>query len=289
MEFFKKLFLPITAPIKFIQEHFKATLLVLFVIMLIAPASQQELKQHNLEKIDLVGPIFDATEVVEKIDKAAQNPTVKGILLSVDSPGGAVAPSVEIAYAIKRAKEQKPVVVYAKGTIASGSYYASIWADRIVANPGSMVGSIGVIMQGANLEELLNKIGIKSQVIKAGKYKQIGTPDRQWTEYEKNELNKVIQATYDMFTQDVANARGLDIKKRNIYADAHIFTASQAKDVGLIDIVGVAHDAKNLLIKLSGVTNPVWNQEDKLDKIIKKLSASSMAMFHTYFPTLSLR
>ncbi len=289
MEFLRKLFLPITAPIKFIQNHFKASVFVFIVVLMLLPNENQSSYFHNLEKINLAGPIFDATEVVQKIDKAADSKQVKGILLCVDSPGGAVAPSVEIAYALKRAKVKKPVIVYAKGTIASGSYYASIWADKIVANPGSMVGSIGVIMQGADLSELMSKIGIKTQVVKAGKYKQVGTADRAWEEYEVNELNKVIQNTYDMFSQDVADARGLDIKKRDLYANAHIFTASQAKNVGLIDTLGVEADAKNELIQLSGVKEAVWNEEDKFEKLIKKLSATTSVVLHTYFPTITLK
>ena len=181
------------------------------------------------------------------------------------------------------------MVVYASGTIASGSYYASIWANEIVVNPGSIVGSIGVIMQGANLSELMDKIGIKTQTVKAGKYKQIGTVEREWNSYEINELNKVIQGTYDMFTTDVANARGLDIKKRDSFANAHIFTALQAKKVGLVDSLGVSYDAKQKLIKLSGVTNPIWNKEDKFDKFIKKLSTHTAIVLHTYFPTIILK
>jgi len=289
MEFLKKLFSPISATMNYIQNHFKAMLFILLLVVIFAPKSEEEFAPNNLEKINLVGPIMDVSEVVAQIDTAAQNSNIQGILLSVDSPGGAVAPSVEIAYAIKRAKEQKPVVVYAKGTIASGSYYASIWADKIIANPGSMVGSIGVIMQGADLSGVMDKIGIKSQVVKAGKYKQIGTPDRPWKNYEVKELNKVIQGTYDMFTQDVADARGLDIKKRDQFANAHIFTAAQAKEVGLIDALGVEYDAENELIKLSGVTSPRWNQEDKFDKLMKKLAASSAVVLHTYFPALVLK
>ena len=289
METLKKIFSPITATLDFIQNHFKAMLFVLLVIILFAPASEKELTPHNLEKISLVGPIMDASEVVEKINKAADNKDVKGVLLAVDSPGGAVAPSVEIAYAIKRLREQKPVVAYAKGTMASGSYYASIWADKIIANPGSMIGSIGVIMQGADLSGVMQKIGIKTQVVKAGKYKQLGTPDRPWTPYEKNELNKVIYGTYDMFTKDVADARGLDHKKRDSYANAHIFTAAQAKDVGLVDSVGVEYDAKKALEELAKVSNPVWNKESDFDKLMKKLAASSAVVLHTYFPSLILR
>lgn len=229
MNFFKKLFLPITLPLKFIQENFKAMLFVLLLFVLFAPQNQQDMMPNNLERINLTGPIMDVTEVLQKIQKASDKESVKGVLFVVDSPGGAVAPSVELAYAIKRLKEKKPVVVYAKGTIASGSYYASIWANSIIVNPGSMVGSIGVVMQGANVSKLMQTIGIEEQTIQAGKYKTVGTPSRKWKEYEKAELQKVIQGTYDMFTQDVANARNLDINKRDNFANAHIFTAFQAK------------------------------------------------------------
>jgi len=289
MAFIKKLFSPITGTINYIQNHFKAMIFVLILILLFAPASEKEFSNYNLEKIDLSGPIMDATEIVEKINKAADNDAVKGVLLDVNSPGGAVSPSVEIAYAIKRLRAKKPVVAYAKGTMASGSYYASIWANKIIANPGSMIGSIGVIMQGADLSGIMKKIGIKSQVVKAGLYKQIGTPDRPWKKYEVAELNKVIRGTYDMFTKDVADARKLDFKKRDIFANAHIFTASQAKKVGLVDSLGVEFDAKNELIKLSKVTNPIWNKEDKLDKLMKKLTASTAVVLNTYFPDLVLK
>jgi protease-4 len=232
---------------------------------------------------------MEVSEVLQKIQTASKNNDIKGVLLVVDSPGGAVSPSIEIAYAIKRLKEKKPVIVYASGTIASGSYYASIWANEIIANPGSMVGSIGVIMQGNDVSQIMQKIGIKTQTVQAGKYKQVGTSSREWTTYEKDELNKVIQDTYNMFTKDVSDARGLDINKRDVYADAHIFTASQAKKVGLIDLVGVSFEAKARLIKLSGVKEAIWNEEDKFDKFMKKFSATTAITLHTYFPELVLK
>ena len=289
MELIKKIFLPITVPMKFIQEHFKAMLFLLILFLVFAPASEQDLTPNNLQQINLVGPLMEVTEVLEQIEEAGDNSNVKGVLLVVDSPGGAVAPSIEIAYAVKRLKEKKPVVVYAKGTIASGSYYASIWADEIMVNPGSMVGSIGVVMQGADMSGLMDTIGIKTQSVQAGKYKKVGTTDRPWTDYEVNELNKVIQGTYDMFTQDVAEARGLDIKKRDLFANAHIFTAHQAKEVGLVDSLGVAYDAKLKVAELSGVLTPTWNKEDKFDKLMKKLSATTAVTLHTYFPALILK
>jgi len=289
MEFLKKLFLPITVPMKFIQEHFKAMIFLLILFLIFAPQSEKDLTPNNLQEINLVGPIMDASEIVQQIDEAADNKLIKGVLLSVNSPGGAVAPSIEISYAIKRLRAKKPVVAYAKGTMASGSYYSSIWANEIISNPGSMIGSIGVIMEGTDLSGIMSKIGIKTQGVHAGKYKQIGTADRKWKDYEVTELNKVIQGTYDMFTRDVANARKLNINKRDDFANAHIFTASQAKAVGLIDALGVNYDARLRVEKLSGVKNPVWNKEDKLDKIMKKLELRTAATITTYFPSLVLK
>jgi protease-4 len=289
MELIKNIFSPILQTMRFIQDHFKAMIFLLILFLIFAPKNSEDLKPNNLVQINLMGPIMEVSEVVNQIDEATKNHSIKGILLNVDSPGGAVSPSIEVAYAIKRAREAKPVVVYASGTIASGSYYASIWANEIVANPGSMVGSIGVIMQGADVSELMSKVGIKSQSVQAGKYKKVGASDREWTEYEKNELNKVINGTYDLFTTDVAAARGLDINKRDSFANAHIFTAHQAKDVGLIDTIGVSYDAKNRIIELSGVTNPIWNEEDKFDKLLKKISAQTAVTLHTYLPSIILK
>ena len=289
MEALKKLFLPITATLGFIQKYFKSMIFLLILVLVFAPASEQDLTPNNLQEVKLVGPIFDTTEVVEQLDKAREDENIKGVLLTVNSPGGTVPPSIEVMYAVKRLKAEKPVVVYAAGTLASGSYYASCYADEIIANPGSMVGSIGVIMHGANVSGLMEKIGISSQVIQAGKYKQVGTADREWSAVEKAELEKVIQDTYKTFVHDVAEGRGLDESKSSIYADAHIFTASQAKEVGLVDTLGVMYDAKKRVAELSKVETPHWNKEDKFEKFMKKLSAETASMVHIYFPELSLR
>lgn len=289
METLKKLFAPVTGTINYIQNHFKAMLFLLLLFVLFFPSQKEHLVPYNLKSVTLTGPIIDTTEIVKSLDKARENDEVKGVLLIVDSPGGAVPPSLEVAYAVKRLKEVKPVVVYAKGLLASGGYYASIWADEIVANPGAMVGSIGVIMQGANLKGLMNKLGIETQVAKAGKYKQVGTVDRPWTAYERTEIDKVINATYDMFVNDVAAARKLDPAKRSEYADAHIFTAAQAKAVGLVDTLGVEYDARNTLVKRSGVAKAVWNEESKMEKFLKQFGAEGAAMLHLYFPQMVLK
>jgi protease IV len=290
MDRLKRLFAPITGTINYIQNHFKAMLFLLLLVVIFYPGKHDELaSNNNLQTIMLSGPIVNTTDVVKALDDARTNSRIKGVLLVVDSPGGAVAPSLEVAYAVKRLKAVKPVVVYAKGLLASGSYYASIWASEIIANPGAIVGSIGVIMQGADLQGLMEKLGIKMQVAKAGKYKQVGTMDRAWTPDERAEIDKVIDGTYKMFVHDVASARGLDPMKSSTYANAHIFTAAQAKRVGLIDAIGVEYDARAALVKRSGVQHPVWNEESKMDKFFKKLGAEGAAMVQLYFPAMALK
>jgi len=272
INFFKTLLLPITGTISFIQNHFKATVLVLIVFFIYQSSNPSDLVTPNLKTIDLNGAIMDASLILEEIEVAKNDENIKGVLLNVNSPGGAVAPSIEIAYAIKELNRIKPVIAYAGGSMTSGSYYASIWASKIVANPGSMIGSIGVIMQTVDASELMAKIGVKTQTVKVGTYKEAGTPTRQWTKIEKEELDKVIQNTYDMFVTDVAKARKLKIEDKNKYADAHIFTAIQAKNVGLIDTVATINEAKKMVEVASKVKEPIWEKRDKMDKFMDKLT-----------------
>lgn len=289
MEIIKKIGSCLATGLKFIQAHFKATVLVLFVLWLILPSGEDGISPHNLQKISLMGPILDATSIVEQIDEAREDKDIKGVLFSIDSPGGAVAPSVEIAYAIKRLSETKPTVVYAAGIMASGGYYSAIWGNEIIANPGSMIGSIGVIMEGADISELMQKVGVKTQVVHAGTYKQVGTFDRPWNTAERAELDKVIGGTYEMFVGDVARARKLDLNQSTDYADAHIFTAVQAKKVGLIDSIGVEFDAKKRVEALTKVKDPVLNKEDPMDKFFKRFAAEGASLAHMYFPPVTLK
>ncbi len=278
--FFRVLFSPIIAILDFITKYFKTIVFLTIIYFIVVPSDEKltDVNSHaNLQKIELTGPIMDVSKTLEDIQKAKEDKNIKGILFVVNSPGGAVAPSVELAYAIKELKEIKPVVVYASGVIASGSYYASIWANKIVANPGSMVGSIGVIMQGINTEELMQKIGVSTQTVKAGKYKESGTPTRKWFDYEEKQLQSVIDDTYNMFITDVASARNLDVKNHTSFADAKIFTSKQAKEVGLVDEVATFSYAQDELIKISKVEKAVWKKEDKFEKFMDKLISEAVS------------
>ena len=288
MDAIKKFFSPFLATMSFIQNHFKAMLFLLILFIIFSP-SEGELEPANLTQVKLEGVIMDASVVVQQLEDAKEDKSIKGVLFVVNSPGGAVPPSIEIMEAIKRLKEVKPVIAYAAGTIASGSYYASIYANEIYANPGSMVGSIGVIMQGANISQLAEKIGFSPQIVKAGKFKEVGTASREWTPYETQELEKVINDTYSLFVNDVATARKLDPAKHTEFADAHIFTASQAKEVGLVDKLGVGYDAKKALVELSGVKKAVWQKEDRMDSFLRRLNSQSASFLGAYFSNLTMK
>ncbi len=268
--FLASIFYPLTATLDYLQRYSKGIVILFLLLLFLALAQQNKIQQPNLISIKLSGTILDASKVLKQI-KEAKNPAYKGVLFIIDSPGGAVAPSIEISHAIKRLREKKPVVVYAAGTLASGSYYSAIWANKIVANPGSIVGSIGVIFETPVIKGLLDKIGIEPEVAKAGKYKEIGTPFRPWKDYEKAEIQKVISDTYEMFVRDVCKARGLKYEDKDKFAEAHIFTARQAKAVGLVDEVATIDRAKELTAKLAKVEHPVWKKPTKFEEFIKEL------------------
>ncbi|MCH9813026.1 MAG: signal peptide peptidase SppA [Epsilonproteobacteria bacterium] len=282
MSILARLFSPITWTLSFIQKYFKSLLFLVILIVIFGLPSGDQIQKANLMRIDISGPIFDSNKFLEELEEA-QKPSIKGVLVVVNSPGGAVAPSIEMALAIKRLSAKKPVIAYASGVMASGSYYAAIYANKIIANPGAMVGSIGVLFQSPNFKELADKLGIKEQTITAGKYKQIGTPTREWLPHERKELETMIEDTYDMFVTDVANARGLDINKSSEYADAHVFTARMAQEVGLIDELGSLHTATTALEKQSDVTFPIWKKKDKMERFMDRLITESVSKVHSYF------
>lgn len=269
--------------IKWIGDHFKGMLFLLIVVVVFMPSTSTQMGNANLQEIKLFGPIMSADNIIKEIEEAQKNKNIKGVLLDVNSPGGAVAPSIEIAYAIKELKKHKIVVAYASGIMASGSYYSSIYANKIIANPGSMIGSIGVIMESADISKLMDTIGIKTQIVKEGLYKEAGTPTREWTPQEREELERLTKDTYQLFVSDVANARGLDINNSKAYADAHIFSAMRAKKVGLIDDIGIKSKAKTILQTEANITKPIWKTKDKFDNFIDSFEAESIMKVQSYF------
>lgn len=263
---------------KIYQYLFKTFVLLLIVIWILMPSANSSSNLANLERIDLKGEIFDSSAVLEKIINAKNDSNIKGVLFVIDSPGGAFAPSMELALAIKDLKIKKPVLVYASGTMASGSYLAGVGANKILANPASFIGSIGVIMQGADLSGLANKLGIKEQTIQAGEFKSAGTFARAWNENERNFLQGLIDQSYDLFTGFVVKERALDLNKKDQWANARVFLAAKAKELGLIDELSNYENAKKELEKLANVSNPVWKEEDKIDKFLNRLEGQTSSL-----------
>ncbi|HGG0851137.1 TPA: signal peptide peptidase SppA, partial [Campylobacter jejuni] len=278
MQILKSFFKALGCGIKFINTYFKTFVLLLIIIWILMPSANSSSNLANLERIDLKGEIFDSSAVLEKIINAKNDSNIKGVLFVIDSPGGAFAPSMELALAIKDLKIKKPVLVYASGTMASGSYLAGVGANKILANPASFIGSIGVIMQGADLSGLANKLGIKEQTIQAGEFKSAGTFARAWNENERNFLQGLIDQSYDLFTGFVAKERALDLNKKDQWANARVFLAAKAKELGLIDELSNYENAKKELEKLANVSNPVWKEEDKIDKFLNRLEGQASSL-----------
>ena len=270
--------------VKFINSYFK-TFVFLFIVLWIflsnSDSSGSLNSLANLERIDLKGEITDVSKVLEKIIDAKNNTNIKGVLFVIDSPGGAFAPSMELALAIKDLRKEKPVVVYASGTMASGSYLSGVGANLILANPASFIGSIGVIMQGADLSELAKKLGVKEQSIKAGAFKEAGTFTRAWSEEERRYLQNLINQSYELFTNFVAQERNLKLEDKEKWANARVFLSFEAKELGLIDELSNYENAKKQLENLAKVKNPIWKKEEVnvWDKILNRLSEQGVKMF----------
>lgn len=227
----------------------------------------------NLAEIKLSGAIMDESAILKEIYSIQDDKNIKAVLLNINSPGGAFAPSFEISNAIKELNKEKPVIAYASGTMASGSYLSGVWANKIYANKGSFIGSIGVIMQGYNIEELASKIGIKDQVVKAGEFKEAGTIMRPWSESERQSLQDLVDKSYDLFVSEVATARKLNKNDENLWANARVFLPDEALNLGLIDEISNYKKVKDEVIRISGVQNPVWKEKSKYDEFMDAFSS----------------
>lgn len=276
MKIFAAIFAPILAVLDCINKYFKAFIFLTLVLVLIISFSTPT-QQPNLAKIQLKGMILDSNMLRAQIDELRHYPSLKGVLLVVDSPGGAVGASVELSDLVKELAEKLPVVVHTEGVMASGSYYASINASKIFANRGALIGSIGVIFSGANIKPLLEKIGYEPQSIAAGEYKEVGTPYRHWSDKERAYLENLIQEEYATFVADVATARGLNPTHEHKFADGKVFNAARAKELGLIDGVISRNQAINELKTLSGVDKEIWLEKSPWQGYLDSALESSLS------------
>jgi len=241
--------------------------------------------EDRIALIRVEGVILDSQTTVGELKRFSENPSVKAIVLRIDSPGGGVVPSQEIHDAVKRArnKNNKAVIASMGSVAASGGYYIAAASDRIVANPGTLTGSIGVIMETANVEGLLHKIGVEGVVIKSGKYKDVGSPLRKMSEEERGLLQAVMDDVHKQFIEAVAEGRAIELADAQALADGRIFTGRQAKEAKLVDELGDLEDAIQLAADVAGIEGEPKVVEPRRRFSIRELLESK---FNTMFPKL---
>lgn len=203
--------------------------------------------------VEIKGIIVDSRSIIDEIIRFKKNRRVKAIVLRIDSPGGAVGPSQEIYEEVRKAGKEKTVVVSMGAVAASGGYYVACAADKIIANPGTITGSIGVLMEFINVKELFKWAKLRSEVIKSGEYKDTGSPLRDMKERERHYLQEVIDSVHDQFKRAIVESRGLSASQVEEIADGRIFSGEQAKDLGLVDELGNLQDAITEAAKLAGI------------------------------------
>jgi len=210
------------------------------------------------EKVGVIrieGVITDSRETIEELRRFRDNPSIKAVVLRIDSPGGGVVPSQEIhAELLKARKDGRLKVVASMGNLAaSGGYYIAVATDKIVANPGTLTGSIGVIMELANVQGLLEKVGVQSVVIKSGRYKDLASPFRAMSAEDRALLQSVLDDVHDQFIRAVATGRALKVEQVRDLADGRIFTGRQARTAKLVDELGDLQDSIKLAARLVGI------------------------------------
>ena len=243
---------------RFRWRHIFWILVGAMVVLWVGKAVLPDLVSMGKERVAVVrieGPILDSQQAVTDLEDFSEDPLVKAIVVRIDSPGGGVAPSQEIYNAVRRVREEhNKIIVASMGTVAaSGGYYIAVASDRILANPGTLTGSIGVILQVANIEELLKKIGVQSLVIKSGRYKDLGSPFRPMTQEDRRLMQAVMDDVHKQFIEAVARGRSLEVADVELLADGRVFTGLQAKDSLLVDDLGDLRDAIRLAGNLGGI------------------------------------
>lgn len=227
--------------IKIILFVILAVIFVRAMLVMVGMGNDKPTSDNRVAIIDFDGEIFSSNNFIKQLEKLKKDKTVKGIIIRVNSPGGAVAPSNAIYDYI--VSIDKPVYVAMGSVAASGGYLISLGADKIYAMPSTITGSIGVIMTLLNTEELMKKIGVKSVILKSGKYKDAGNPDREMTEDERRVLMSVVLDLYEQFVETVASRRNMKIEDVKKVADGRIFTGKMAKELKLVDNLGTWREA----------------------------------------------
>jgi protease-4 len=223
---------------------------------------------NQIAIVEIKGMISESRATVQQLRKFQHNPKVKGIIVRIDSPGGAVGPSQEIYNAVARIRDEGDKKIFASlGSVAaSGGYYIASAADTIFANPGTLTGSIGVIMAFSNIQDLIEKIGIRPEVIKSGAFKDAGSPVRSISKEERKLLQNLVDDVHQQFVEDVAKGRNLPNEDIGRLADGRVYTGRQAFELKMVDRMGGLQDAIDLLATQAGIEGApkIVQEEEKV-------------------------
>ena len=236
--------------------------------------------------VEVSGVLSDAKGILEDLKKMREDETIEAIVLRVDSPGGAVAPSQEVFRAVQRTADTKKVVASFGAVAASGGYYAAAASSGIIASPGTLTGSIGVIMGFTNFRELLDKIGLTPVVIKSGEFKDLGSPVREMQPDERQVLQALSDQIHQQFIRDVAEGRAMDLPRVEALADGRIYTGEEAQALGLVDRLGNLEDAVAWAGELAGIQGPVemvYAREKRLSLIRTLMESRWGDVFEIFF------
>lgn len=252
-----------------------AVIAVTALIWRLAP-KEETLRGDKVAVIEVNGPIVDARPTLESLKHFREEPAVKAMVLRIDSPGGGVGPSQEIYAEVLKTRALKPIVASMGAVAASGGYYIAAATDGIVANPGTVTGSIGVIMGYTNFGQLLERIGLTPVVIKSGSFKDTGSPTREMSAEERALLQGVIDDMHQQFVAAIAEGRKMPSEEVARLADGRIFSGQQAKANGLVDRLGNFEDAVDWAGQLGGISGrveTVYEEEDTF-KLLRYLTQS---------------
>lgn len=250
------------------------------IIFRIGAASAVSNFEGSGKKVGIVkinGPILTSDSVVSQLEKLNNRKDISAIVMRIDSPGGLVAPTQEIYEKVKSLRGVKPIIASMGSVAASGGYYIALGADTLIANPGTIVGSIGVIMNYPIATELLGKVGIKFETVKSGGLKDVGSYSREVTEADRRHLNDMVTNIHNQFIDAVNNNRSIEKSELIKLADGRVFTGSQSKDLGLVDLLGTFEDAVSLagtLGKIKGVPKTI--QIDKKNSSLIDMFTSNI-------------